>query len=68
MFGFDFPQDTETYEFVSEFVTLSEKLLAEGKLKPHPLLLRPGGLEGILDGMKELESGNVRGGKLVYTI
>jgi hypothetical protein len=32
------------------FWKLSEKLLAEGKIKPHPVALRKGGLAGIPGG------------------
>lgn len=67
-FGIDFPQDTETYKFVSDFMALSEKLLSDGKLQPHPAVIRSGGFEGILEGLKELESGVVSGQKLVYAI
>jgi NADPH:quinone reductase-like Zn-dependent oxidoreductase len=58
------------YAHHREFVVLAEKLFAEGKIRAPRIFLNRGGngLEGILHGLKELESGNVRGGKLVYTV
>ncbi|KAH7359266.1 chaperonin 10-like protein [Plectosphaerella cucumerina] len=58
------------YAHHREFVVLAEKLFAEGKIRAPRIFLNRGGngLEGILHGLKELESGDVRGGKLVYTV
>ncbi|KAF9630187.1 Alcohol dehydrogenase superfamily zinc-containing [Lasiodiplodia theobromae] len=64
----DYPASTEDYEFGKKFWKLSEKLLEEGKLKVHPPDVRDGGLEGVLEGLRELKDGKVSGKKLVYKI
>jgi hypothetical protein len=43
-------------------------LLAAGKVKPHPMSLREGGLEGALVGMQAMKEGRYSGEKLVYRI
>lgn len=56
------------FEFGVMFARLTTELLAEGKLKPHPPDVRPGGLDGILDGLKDMKENKVSGLKLVYQI
>jgi NADPH:quinone reductase-like Zn-dependent oxidoreductase len=75
MFGEEFekgpskyPASKDDYEFGKMWMDLTEKLVAEGKLKPHPKRLGAGGLEGVLDGMQEMKEGKVSGEKLVYKI
>jgi NADPH:quinone reductase-like Zn-dependent oxidoreductase len=67
-YGNDYPASKDDYEFGKMWMDLTEKLVAEGKLKPHPKRLVPGGLEGILKGMEELKAEKVRGEKLIYRI
>jgi hypothetical protein len=43
-FGTDWPAQPENYEFGSKFFELSEAMLAEGKLEPHPARIGEGGL------------------------
>ncbi|EEA21216.1 hypothetical protein TMatcc_009383 [Talaromyces marneffei ATCC 18224] len=45
-----------------------QKLLNEGKIKPHAIKLEPGGLPGVLDGVHTLRNGGVSGHKLVYAL
>ena len=45
-----------------------ERILAEGKLKPHPVSVESGGLESVLDGLDDMRQGNVSGEKLVYKV
>ncbi|KAJ3349271.1 hypothetical protein HDU83_000654 [Entophlyctis luteolus] len=61
------PQD---FEFAKEFAVLTNKLLAEGKLKVHaPAINETGsGLEGALKGLQLMREGKVSGKKLVYTL
>lgn len=47
---------------------LTEKFIADGKVKPHPKKVGTGGLEGILNGLEELKAERVSGEKLVYQI
>lgn len=49
-FGMDFPEIAPHYDFGVKFWALSQKLLAQGQIKPHPVALRGGGLGGIPDG------------------
>ncbi|KAH8803572.1 hypothetical protein F5884DRAFT_683803 [Xylogone sp. PMI_703] len=67
-FKIDFPLKMEDYLFGSKFFEICEVLLAEGKLKPHPIEHRPNGLEGISDGLEDMKNGKVSGKKLVYTV
>jgi hypothetical protein len=67
-YGDDWPASTEDFEFAKMWMGLPEKSVAEGKIKPHPKRVVPGGLEGILKGMEELKAEKVRGEKLVYPI
>lgn len=63
-----FLADTEDYEFGKAFWKMTERLLADGKFKVHPLDVRSGGLEGVLKGLEELSLGKVSGKKLVYNL
>lgn len=58
----------EDFEFAKKFMALTETLLAEGKLRPHAHTLGQGGLEGVLQGLDELQNGRVSGSKLVYRL
>jgi NADPH:quinone reductase-like Zn-dependent oxidoreductase len=67
-FGVDFPKSPEDFEFARKFFQLTEKLLAEGKLKTHPEEVRGNGLEGALQGMQDMKDGKISAAKLVYRI
>jgi hypothetical protein len=70
-FGQVWEKSDEDYEFASRVWEVSAELLAEGKLKPHPMLLAEGGvggLEGVLNGLKYMQEGKVSGVKLVYRV
>jgi NADPH:quinone reductase-like Zn-dependent oxidoreductase len=49
-FGIDFPAIPSHYEQGVMIWALGQKLLAEGKIKPHPISLQKGGLKGIPNG------------------
>lgn len=71
--GFSFgpqqiPPVPEDYEFAKKFMGLTEKLLAEGKLKTHSEHVGAGGLVGVLKGLEDMKAGKVSGQKLVYKI
>lgn len=55
-------------EFSSMFYRYLSHLLAEGTFKPHPVEVLPGGLEGIVEGVKALHDGKVSAKKLVARI
>ncbi|KAE8374909.1 chaperonin 10-like protein [Aspergillus bertholletiae] len=63
-----FPASMEDKIFASEFCTLAEKLLADGKIKVHPPKVNPGGLQGVLEGLELLKENKVSGEKLVYNV
>ena len=63
-----FPASKEDFEFAKMWMDLTERLVAEGKVKPHPKKLGSVGLEGVLDGMQLLKEGKVAGEKLVYKL
>jgi hypothetical protein len=55
----DFPANSEDFEFAKKFWELATGLLADKKLKVHPVKLGSGGLDGVLDGMQQLKDGKV---------
>ncbi|KAI8592234.1 putative zinc-binding oxidoreductase ToxD [Geranomyces variabilis] len=67
-YGIDFPAKPEDVEFQTGFWSLVERLLKEKKLKAHPVEVRPGGLEGAIDGMDYMRKGKLSGKKLVYRV
>ncbi|KAK0642202.1 putative zinc-binding oxidoreductase ToxD [Cercophora newfieldiana] len=66
----EYPAQLEDLEFGRKFWQLAERLLAEGKVKPHPVEvnLGGGGLEGVFEGLQAMREGNVSGKKLVYSL
>lgn len=68
LFGRHFPADPNDFEFACRFASLTERLLEEKKLVPHPVLLQSGGLGGVLEGLELVREGKVSGGKLVYRV
>ncbi|KAJ3579147.1 hypothetical protein NPX13_g1425 [Xylaria arbuscula] len=44
------------------------KLLADGRLKPHPFEVVPGGLHGVLTGLQKLRDGKASALKYVYNV
>lgn len=60
----------EEMKFYQPFLALTEPLLQNRCIKSLPMVVNKNGsgLEGVLKGLEEMESGNVSGEKLVYTI
>ena len=58
----------EDVVYAREFFELSQKLLENGLIKPHPIQLGQGGWEGVLGGIDLLRKGLVSGAKLVYSV
>lgn len=52
---------------VDWYITV-QKLLDQGKLRPHPVRVVPGGLEGVKDGLRLLADKQVSGQKLVCSL
>lgn len=63
-----FPPILEDFEYTKKFMGLTEKLLAEGKLKAHRAKVGADGLKGVLKGLEDMKAGNVSGEKLVYRV
>jgi NADPH:quinone reductase-like Zn-dependent oxidoreductase len=62
------PAKPEDKAFAEKFWSIAEKLLAEGKVKPHVTKVNPGGLKGVLEGLQLLKEDKISGEKLVYNI
>lgn len=66
--GNQFPARPQDFEFTKKFMALTEKLLADGQLRPHAALEGRGGFDGVLEGLQQMKSGTVSGQKLVYVV
>ncbi|THV46386.1 hypothetical protein BGAL_0390g00030 [Botrytis galanthina] len=62
------PAAPEDFELGKRAFVLLERLLENGLIKNHPVKIMHGGLNGILEGMREMKEGNVSGEKLVYSV
>lgn len=60
--------EPKDYEFGRILWPLVSQLINDGKLHAHDVEERPGGLEGVMSGLRDLEHGRVKGVKLVYTL
>ncbi|KAJ6102149.1 protein TOXD [Penicillium sp. IBT 16267x] len=63
-----FAASPEDEAFSAWWWLLAEKFLVEGKIKVHPLSVRDGGLEGVLEGLDFMRKDQVSGQKLVYNV
>lgn len=52
-------------DFSYMFYRFLSRLLAEGRFKPHPFDILPGGMNGILEGIRALHEGKVSAKKLI---
>ncbi|CAI0641314.1 unnamed protein product [Colletotrichum noveboracense] len=59
------PEDLRCAE---AWYSVSQRLLDEGMIDPHPRENRSGGLAAVGEGMKEVRQGQVKGKKLVYCV
>ncbi|KAJ5533540.1 oxidoreductase [Penicillium frequentans] len=55
-------------EFATQWAEEVESLLQARHIHPHRYWVKPGGLEGVLEGLKFLREGKVRACKLVYRV
>ncbi|KAF2481971.1 putative zinc-binding oxidoreductase ToxD [Neohortaea acidophila] len=62
------PAKPQDFEHCKKFWQLTEELVAEGRLKPHPMKVGGEGLVGVFDGMQQAREGKVSGVKLVYRV
>lgn len=63
----DIPAVPQDFKYCKMLTSLTEKLLAEGKLRAHTPKVGKNGLQGVLQGLDDKE-GKVSGNKLVYLV
>lgn len=66
--GMVFEADKEEEAFGKEWGRVAGELVAGGRVRPHEVDVREGGLAGVVKGLEELKRGEVRGRKLVYSL
>jgi hypothetical protein len=64
----EYPPIPEDFEYTKKFIKMTEKLLAEGKLKAHRIKVGADGLKGVLKGLEDMKAGKVSGEKCVYRV
>lgn len=65
--GYGSAADPELRVWGCELFRRMEKLINEGKIKPHPPSVNNGGLERVIEGVERMKRKEVSGEKLVYT-
>ena len=60
--------DPELREFAHPFFGVMQKLLDEGKIRPHPARPSKGGFEALIEGVGTIRRGEISGEKLVYRL
>lgn len=69
VFTYEFPVVLRDKEFIeSWFPNVAQKLITEGKIKPHGYKVIEGGLLGVKEGWKLYETGEVSKQKLLWRI
>ena len=66
--GAHVPAKPQDFEHAKAFWKITQELMEEGMLKPHPVDVRQDGLIGVFDGLQRAREGKVSGTKLVYRI
>lgn len=66
--GQKFPASPSDRKEMVQWLKKQPEFIKEGVLKPNPVKLMDGGLEGIPVGFKHMMDGNVSGEKLVYRV
>jgi NADPH:quinone reductase-like Zn-dependent oxidoreductase len=66
--GHHFPAQPYQAEYGKMFWEMSGQLIADGKIKPSPVDLGEGGLEGVIQGLQDMADGKIRGRKRVYRV
>ncbi|KAI7969546.1 hypothetical protein EIK77_005176 [Talaromyces pinophilus] len=55
-------------EFASKFFDIARTFIAAGRVRPHPVSVRPKGLAGAIEGMEAMRTGKYSAEKLVYRV
>ncbi|KAF2734821.1 GroES-like protein [Polyplosphaeria fusca] len=63
-----FEAKPDHYEFMKKWLDVAENLILEGKVQPHQIDKREGGLDSILGGLEDMKNGKVSGVKIVYRV
>jgi NADPH:quinone reductase-like Zn-dependent oxidoreductase len=62
------PADSTMAEFGASWTTTLQQLLDNGLIRPHPIMIRQGGLAEVLNGIEDVRAKRISGKKLVYTV
>ncbi|KAJ5642146.1 alcohol dehydrogenase [Penicillium lividum] len=65
---FQCPDDFSILDVSLPLYEVFQRLLDDGKLRPHTVKLEAGGLGGIPEGVQKIRSGEISGVKLVYSL
>ncbi|KND87974.1 Enoyl reductase LovC [Tolypocladium ophioglossoides CBS 100239] len=60
--------DPEMGEFGATWTATLRKLLDKGLIRPHPIVVKQGGLREVLGGIEDIRSKKISGKKLVYAL
>ncbi|KAA1476154.1 GroES-like protein [Dentipellis sp. KUC8613] len=63
-----FPRNKAHVNLALDLIANAADWFKEGRLKPNPVTVRPGGLSGIPAGLEFMKAGKVSGTKLVYRV
>lgn len=66
--GLDFPADPLQEAWAKQWAPVIEDLVAKNKVKPHPPIVVPGGLEAIPELLEKVAQGGTRGKKTVVSV
>lgn len=66
--GYDRSVSREKHQLAVQYTQMIQRVLDQRRLKVHPIELLPGGLQGVIRGLKVLETSGVSGKKLVAVI
>lgn len=66
--GYERSADQKKRDLAVHYFKIFQRLLDAGKLRPHPTQTLEGGLQGVLQGLQMLKSGQVSGKKLVVPV
>ncbi|KAJ5455300.1 Polyketide synthaseenoylreductase [Penicillium sp. IBT 31633x] len=66
--GVSYPAKPEDKAHAAKFVDIAESLLAQGKIKVHPIKIGANGLAGVIEGLSLLRDNKVSGEKLIYNV
>ncbi|KAH6867727.1 chaperonin 10-like protein [Thelonectria olida] len=62
------PADAEMGEFGHSWTATLRKLLDNNLIRPHPIIVKQGGLQEVLGGIEDVRAKKMSGKKLVFTI